>query len=79
MVLVSGVQSPKLLEQTMDKGAARQLLEERREDIHLDVGRAQQSERGKLFEMLADLTDEDGAYTEMQDLDDMTDWLEGGF
>jgi hypothetical protein len=26
--------------------------------------------------MLADLTDEDGADAEMQDLDDLTDWLD---
>ena len=26
--------------------------------------------------MLAELTDEDGAYAEMQDLDDLTDWLD---
>jgi hypothetical protein len=62
---------PELLAQSVDRATTRQLLEERREDIRPDVGRTQQSERGKLFEMLADLTDEDGAYTEMQDLDDL--------
>ena len=27
-----------------------------------------QTNRGRIFELLADLTDEDGAYTEMEDL-----------
>jgi hypothetical protein len=62
---------PELLNQSVDRATTRQLLEERREDIRPEVGKSQQSERGKLFEMLADLTDEDGAYTEMQDLDDL--------
>jgi len=30
-----------------------------------------------LFELLADLTDEDGALAEMEDLDDLNDWLSG--
>lgn len=30
---------------------------------------------GRLFEMLADLTDEDGAYTELEDLGGLADWL----
>lgn len=28
-----------------------------------------------MFEILADLTDEDGALAEMEDLDDLSDWL----
>jgi hypothetical protein len=34
-----------------------------------------QTERGKLFELLADLTDEDGALTELQDIEHLADWL----
>jgi hypothetical protein len=64
---------PELLEQTVDKATARRLLEERRESIRPHVGKPRQSDRGKLFEMLADLTDDDAAYTEMQDLDDLVD------
>jgi hypothetical protein len=30
-----------------------------------------------LFELLADLTDEDGALAEMEDLDHLSDWLSG--
>lgn len=66
---------PELIEQTVDKATVQKLLKERREDIQPEVGGPQQSEQGKLFEMLADLTDEDGAYTEMQDLDDLGGWM----
>jgi hypothetical protein len=34
-----------------------------------------QSERGKLFEILADLTDEDVALAEMEDLELLDDWI----
>ena len=36
-----------------------------------------QSIRGRLFVVLADLTDEDGALAEMEDLDSYTNWLSG--
>jgi hypothetical protein len=55
---------------------AKELLEKRLESIRPYVGQPKQSERGRLFEALADLTDEDGAYTEMEDLDDLADWPE---
>ena len=35
-----------------------------------------QSERGKLFEILADLTDDDGALAEMEDLESLDGWLD---
>ena len=69
---------PELLARSVDKDTARQLLAERRESIQSEVSLSRQTGRGKLFEMLADLTDEDGAYAEMQDLDDLTDWLADG-
>ena len=34
-----------------------------------------QSERGKLFEILADITDEDGDLAEMEDLESLDNWL----
>ena len=34
-----------------------------------------QGERGKLFEILADITDEDGALAEMEDLESLDNWL----
>lgn len=48
-------------------------VRERLESIRPENSQRGQTRRGQLFEMLADLTDEDGAYTEMQDLDD---WLD---
>lgn len=61
-------------EQTLDKEAVEQLLEERRNMIEVAARQATQSARGRLFEMLADLTDDDGAYTDLQDLDDLGGW-----
>ena len=34
-----------------------------------------QTDRGRIFEMLADLMDEDGALAEMEDLDMLGIWL----
>ena len=34
-----------------------------------------QSERGKLFEILADITDEYGALAEMEDLESLDSWI----
>ena len=64
---------PKELQQDISWEEAVEMVQERLESILPYVNQQQQSGRGKLFEMLADLTDEDGAYTEMQDLDDLFD------
>lgn len=63
-------------EKALVKEEVEKLIEERREEIAPYLGKEQQSQRGKLFELLADLTDEDGAYTELEDLGDIDDWLE---
>jgi len=57
---------------------ARELIEERRKALQAYGQENNQTRRGQVFEMLADLTDEDGAYTEMEDLGDMADWLLDG-
>jgi hypothetical protein len=44
------------------------LIQERRDEIAPNVTPPHQSKRAKLFEMLADLTDEDGAETDLEDL-----------
>ncbi len=68
-----------LLEQTMTKEEVEEILRERREEISPYLADRVQSRRGKLFEMLADLTDDDGAIAEMEDLgDDLADWLADG-
>ena len=63
---------PELIRQKIDKEAAQALIEERLDAISQDSHLDTQTERGKLFEMLADLTDEDGALAEMEDLGE--DW-----
>jgi hypothetical protein len=52
---------------TLDEVQA--LIEERQAAIEPRVGQETQSRRGQLFEMLADLTDEDGAWAELDDLE----------
>lgn len=51
------------------------ILKERREQIDPDINIPSQSDRGRLFELLADLTDEDGAVAELEDLDIVGIWL----
>lgn len=66
---------PKFREVHLEKDAALKVIEERRIDIGPDVGsQPSQSKRAQLFELLADLTDEDGAYMELEDFgDDLLD------
>jgi len=47
---------------------AQAFIQARRDQIVPDIGRTPQSKLAELFELLADLTDEDGAYTELEDL-----------
>jgi hypothetical protein len=47
------------------------------EEISPHISDKTQTNRGQLFEMLADLTDEDGALAEIQDLGHLEDWLLG--
>ena len=56
----------------ISKEEAQALLQERLAYVQAHATDDTQSRRGQLFEMLADFTDEDGAWAEMQDL---PDWL----
>jgi len=67
--------NPDLLNQRIEKDKAKEILEERRADIRHHLGEETQSERGILFEILADLTDEDGALAEMEDIEPYIDWI----
>lgn len=67
--------TPDLLQHRMEKEKAKQLLERRSEDIGPYVSKQTQTKRGELFELLADITDEDGAIAEMEDLGDVLDWV----
>jgi hypothetical protein len=72
-------QFPDTMKQELTHEEAEALLQERREDIAPYVTTGDQSRRGKLFEMLAYMLDEDGATSELEDLgdlffDDLEDW-----
>jgi len=66
---------PELLEQTIDKATAQKLLEERRAYIRPYLGSPQQSERGRWFEMAANISDEDAALADFEDFADLLDDL----
>ena len=53
------------------------VLDERLTEITPYLGRETQTRRGKLFETLADLTDDDGATIELEDMEDLS-WLWDG-
>ncbi|MBZ0304415.1 MAG: hypothetical protein K8J31_32060 [Anaerolineae bacterium] len=59
---------PQTLEQRLTKEEAAELMRTRREEIAHYVEQNTQTARGKLFELLAELTDDDGAISEMEDL-----------
>ncbi len=67
--------TPELLEQQVEKVEAQELLKQRMEHIQPDAAASQQTDRGRFFELLADLTDEDGAIAEMEDLDALSIWI----
>ncbi len=64
-----------VLEKTVSKDEVGELLRQRREEIAPYASQQAQSGRGKLFEMLAELTDDDDAITELEDLGDLADLL----
>ncbi len=55
--------------QMLPKETAQQFIQERREDIASHLTDDPPSDRAVLFTLLADLTDEDGALNELDDLD----------
>ena len=67
--------SPELQGKRLEPEEVQAILEQRRESIDPDIGSMSQTERGRFFELLADLTDEDGAVAEMEDLDVVGIWL----
>jgi len=62
------VQFRQQIPQTLDSNDAQAWIQERIDEIAPYIKPQQQSRRAKLFEMLADLTDEDGATTELEDM-----------
>ena len=66
---------PDMLQQQIPKEESEKLLKQRLESIAPHIQTDTQTERGRLFEILADLTDEDGALAEIEDLDYVTNLL----
>ena len=64
---------PDLMQEKVEKEESEELLKQRLEDIRPNICPDTQTERGRLFEILADLTDEDGAYADM--MDGAFDWM----
>jgi hypothetical protein len=64
-----------LLREQIPKDEAQALLRGHWEHIKPHVRLDTQTNRGRLFEMLADLTDDDGALAEFQDLKHLADWI----
>lgn len=62
-------------QQIIEKDKARELIQQHLNGIQPFIQEKTQSDRGKLFEVLADLTDEDSVLAEMEDLESLTDWL----
>ena len=54
--------------QKISQEETERLLEQRRAEIAPLIDKDQQTEQGKMFEALADMTDDDAALAEMQDL-----------
>ena len=66
---------PDLLKEKVVKADALELVQMRREKIAPSIRTDSQTEQGRLFEALADLTDDDSAMAEMADLESLNNWL----
>ena len=67
----SGATYPQSLRQEITLEETKALIQSRQADIGPEANRATQTGRGRLYEMLADLTDEDGALTELEDFENL--------
>ena len=67
--------TPELQKNKLTQEEVKSILEQRRDSIAAEIGTVSQTDRGRLFELLADLTDEDGAVAEIEDLDMVAVWL----
>jgi hypothetical protein len=66
---------PHMVRERITKEEAEEVLKQRLESISPYLNEDTQTQRGKVFEILADLTDEDGALAEMEDLESLDNWL----
>lgn len=66
---------PQLLGKNIDKDEVKVKLSERQDFISPYLSQKTQTSRGHLFETLTDMTDEDGAMGEMEELEALDQWL----
>jgi hypothetical protein len=69
------METPGLEQRRLSRAEIQQLLTQRQAEIRPYLNQDTQTKRGKLFDWLADLTDEDGALSELEDLGGAVDWL----
>jgi len=67
--------NPDHFQKKIKKEEAEEIICQYRETILNDVRLDTQTERGRLFEFMADLTDEDGALAEFEDIEHLADWI----
>lgn len=72
-----GSDYPSSLRQELTLEEVKELIQSRLADIEPELNRTTQTGRGRLYELLADLTDEDGALSELEDLGDFPDDWDG--
>ena len=65
---------PELLRQHLEKSEAEEMIKQRLESISPFCNQNTQTRCGNMFELLADLTDEDGAMAEIEDLESLDIW-----
>jgi hypothetical protein len=65
---------PELLRERLEKTEAEEMINQRLESISPFCNQNTQTRRGNLFELLADLTDEDGALAEIEELESLGIW-----
>lgn len=68
---------PEDLQQDITREQAKARIQERQTDIRASAQQDTQTKRGQFFEALADMTDDDGALAELEDLGDLWDLLAG--
>ena len=66
-----------LKQERLTREEVERILTERQEEIRPYLNQGTQSKRGRLYELLAEFTDQDGAISELEDLGDEADWLMG--
>ncbi|MCA9910324.1 MAG: hypothetical protein KC519_16810 [Anaerolineae bacterium] len=65
--------TPERMSHNVDRETAQDIIRDRRHDVDISAAGHVQSRRGRLFEMLADLTDDDGAIADFDEFEALLD------